>query len=221
MLHDMYATPEGFELYKPLLLPDARSFADVLEYLGEWDQFKDPPAGRVIGNETGYRRTGNEIGPFCVVAVAQPGIPSHRSIAVRATDAVIDVVTPRLVTPDDSLSFDIIEHADRNRALVILKHNYIIGYHWLAYIDPATIAAYPYTRRDERYRGICESIKEDGKDPFVKRLAGGEIEVRVIVDRGRAPDFRRTLDPNLKATVHNDGSVTRVWADGTIAREAA
>jgi len=218
---EMFSTPEGFTLHRPLLLPDARAFSDVLEYLGEWDQFKDyespsrfagtPPAPRPLGR--------NLIGPFCTIDLGQLDGPPHRSIAVRATDATIDAVRGRIVTPDDKLSFRLIGHKGTNRVLVILEHGYIIGSHYLAYIDPATLPAYPWARRDERYKAICDAIKDDGHDPFVKRLAGGEIEVRVITDRGRAPDFHRTLDPNLRALIHADGSVTRTWADGTTTHE--
>jgi hypothetical protein len=163
MFDDGYTTPEGYWLPRGLLLPDARSFSDVLEYHGEWRDFPRHPdtnaalapvAPRIIGNGgTGHYyatgsiepRRGNEIGPYCMTR----GFPwRHRSLVVRATDAVIEAVTPRIVTPDDCLSFEIILHANRDdgrepRALVILNHGYIIGSHWLAYIDPSTIPAAP------------------------------------------------------------------------------
>lgn len=145
MFNETYTTPEGFELPRRLLMPDARSFADVLEYVREWDYAtmshkpgKVPrpdllPAPRLIGR--------NVVGPFCSINLSQLGGPAHRSIAVRATDAVLDVVAPRIVTPDDHLSFKVIGHKGTGRALVILEHGYIIGGHWLAYIDPATVPA--------------------------------------------------------------------------------
>lgn len=216
---EMYQTPEGFELSRPLLLPDALSFADVLEYLGEWDRFKDhEPEPRVIGIEIGNRRKGNAIGPYCTLERVH-GV-ERRTIAVRATDATMNVLDDRIVTDDDTLSFRLIAHERSGRVLVILEHGYIIGSHYLAYIDPATIPAYPYERRDERYRAICDAIKDDGKDPFVTRQPGGDIEVRIIIDHGKYPGYRRTLDPNLRATIHADGSITRTWADGTVSEEA-
>jgi hypothetical protein len=173
---DMYTTPEGFELSRPLLLPDARSFSDVLEYLGEWKpeyshrsgrREEEPPGVRYLSTrETALGGTMgallemggmsrdtdavNEIGPYCSVDLSQLGGPRSRSMAVRATDAVLDAVRPRIVTDDDHLSFELIAHADRNRVLVILKHGHISGSHWLAYIDPDTIPAYPFAARDSR-----------------------------------------------------------------------
>lgn len=143
MTNDMHTTPEDFELARPLLMPDARDFDDVLEYVREWDYATMShtrgtvprpdlrPAPQMIER--------NEIGPYCSIRLAG----QRRSVAVVARPAVLDVVAPRIVTPGDHLSFEIIEHADRNRALVVLQHNYIIGSHWLAYIDPSTIPAAP------------------------------------------------------------------------------
>jgi hypothetical protein len=163
MLDDGYTTPEGYWLPRPLLLPDARSFSDVLEYCGEWTDFPRHPrtnaplvpvkpriidhgysSGHYYATGTESPRRGNEIGPYCTSDTRQIGGKAHRGIVVRATDAVIDVVTPRIVTPDDCLSFQVIAHGNRGReprALVILSHGYIIGSHWLAYIDPGTIPA--------------------------------------------------------------------------------
>lgn len=140
---DGYITPEGFELHRPLLLPNARTFQDLFATshrytFGEPHKFPpreikltDPPADD-------YRQA-NEVGPFCSVKARG----ARWWMDVVANDAVIAAVTPRIVTPNDALSFEIIEHADRDRALVILQHGYISGSHWLAYIDPATIPYAP------------------------------------------------------------------------------
>ena len=94
-------TPEGFTLHKPLYMPEARSFADVLDYLGEWDHAtmshhagKLPeghrrPEPRYIPEvpPEATARRGNEIGPYCSVDLSQLDGPRHRGIAVRATDA--------------------------------------------------------------------------------------------------------------------------------------
>ncbi len=145
---EMYETREGFTLARPLLLPHARNFADVLEYVAEWNYETmshrsgglpvnhNRPAPRYIGADPRER---NEVGPFCAVNMAQLGGRSHRGIAVRATDATIDAIAPRIVTPDDHLSFSLIGHKSTGRVLVIAEHGYIIGSHWLAYIDPATV----------------------------------------------------------------------------------
>lgn len=137
-----YYTPEGHYLPRPLLLPDVRDFSELLEYVSEWDfatmshlagvppQPDRRPAPVMIGD--------NEVGPYCTV---DDGVKRHRGIAVIAKQPVIDAVKNRIVTDDDHLSFKVIVHTERNRALVILDHGYIIGSHWLAYIDPTTIPA--------------------------------------------------------------------------------
>ena len=138
---DTYTTPEGFTLPRPLLLPDARSFTDVLGYVREWDHATMSHNAGVVPRPDlrpePAKIGDNEVGPFCSIRL----VDSRRSIAVRATQAVLDAVAPRIVTGDDHLSFQIIEHKGTGRALVILEHGYIIGSHWLAYIDPATIPA--------------------------------------------------------------------------------
>lgn len=138
----------------PLLLPNVQTFGELFEYVSEWDHktmshydgvISRPdlrPAPRII-DTTGsdpivprHRRDANELGPYCTV---NANGRKHRGIAVVATDAVVDAIAPRIVTPDDCLSFRIIEHEASGWALVIAQHGYIIGSHWLAYIDPATI----------------------------------------------------------------------------------
>ncbi len=140
---DGYTTPEGHYLSRPLLLPDVLDFAQVLTYLGEWDNDTMTPRAGVtprpdlvpqpskIGN--------NELGPYCTADLSQVGLAKHRAMAVHPTQAVLDVVRDRIVTDDDHLSFKIIAHRDRNRALVILEHGHILGSHWLAYIDTDTL----------------------------------------------------------------------------------
>jgi hypothetical protein len=232
MRDDGYTTPEGHWLPKPLLMPDARGFADVLEYVAEWDNEtmshrsghlpadSPRPEPRYLPETTpeasawekqAWRTTHgrNEIGPYCSVDLSQLGGPRHRSIAVRATDAVMQALAPRVVTPDDHISFNLIGHGDRGRVLVIAQHSYIIGDHWLAYIDPATVPAYPYAARDARKAEIVAALEADGHRPFRRDHPGGDIEIT-------ARDA-----PPLGAVIHADGSVTRTWADGTTALETA
>lgn len=145
---ETYTTPEGFELSRKLLLPDARSFSDVLEYVREWDSSTMSHHNGVVPRPELVPEPAkigdNKVGPFCSVQIeGADGKRGRRSIAVQARQAVLDVVEPRIVTPDDRLSFEIIEHKGTGRALVLLSHSYIIGSHWLAYIDPATIPAPP------------------------------------------------------------------------------
>jgi hypothetical protein len=178
MLDTMHKTPEGFTLPRPLLLPDARSFADVLTYAGEWDHSTMSASGKhyrpelvpaprllIPGPIVAGRERANVIGPFCSVDLSQLGGMRHRSIAVTATDAAMEAVAPRIVTPDDHLSFRVIGHAGTGRALIILQHGYIIGSHWLAYVDPATIPAYPFAERDAAKARVCAEIRAQGFEP--------------------------------------------------------
>jgi hypothetical protein len=109
----------------------------VLEYLGDWDQkTMSAYAGEIPATRPEpVIVDGNELGPFCTIEF--PG--SRRSVAVRALPATVEAIRPRIVTPDDHLSFRIVGHKGTGRALVVAEHGYIIGSHWLAYIDPATI----------------------------------------------------------------------------------
>lgn len=129
-------------LYRPVLLPDAASFEDVLEYVEERNLSTEPitherpkPAATIGENEVSF---------FCSYRVAVGGLSTamraSRTFDVRPTQAALDAVAGRIVTPDDTLSWRIVEH-DNGRALVILEHGYILGSHWLAYIDARTIPA--------------------------------------------------------------------------------
>lgn len=203
----LHETPEGFQLPRALLLPEARSFADVLGYLGEWDyetmshEKSNRPEPRYIPEitppATQHERSAwrtmhgrNEVGPFCTVDMSQIGGKAHRGIAVRATDATIEALAPRIVTPDDTLSFQLIAHKGTKRVLVIASHGYILGSHWLAYIDPSTVPAYPYQERDDRKQEICERIHAAGSTPFVRMRPGGIIELAMS---GIAPLAERAI----------------------------
>ena len=139
---ETYRTPEGAELHRPLLLPDVKDFNDLFTAVRPWDHatmshrsgvVAQPdlvPAPRMIGD--------NELGPFLSFRNV-PGHRDHSGWAVIAKDVVVDAIAPRIVTDDDRLSFAVIYHANYDRCLVIAEHGYIIGSHWLAYIDPSTI----------------------------------------------------------------------------------
>lgn len=127
---------------RAILLPDVRDFGDLLEYVAEWDhETMSGYAGKppmIAGKDLGERAIGeNVISPFTTINTP---LSKHRAIAARATDVALAAVAPRIVTPDDRLSWRVIEHVGTGRALVILEHGYIIGSHWVAYIDAATIA---------------------------------------------------------------------------------
>lgn len=140
---DTYKTPEGFELARKLLLPEVRSFSELFTVVRPWDHetmshrsgvVAHPelvPEPAMIGN--------NELGPYLSFRNGVPGHRDYSGMAVQASRIVVEAIEPRIVTDDDHLSFQVIYHKERNRCLVIAEHNYIIGSHWLAYIDPATI----------------------------------------------------------------------------------
>ena len=209
---------------RPILLPDVDTFAELLEYHGEWNHKRynhhagvrpataaELPAPRYIGEPRVSDRTGrvsgaNEIGPFCSTRNLEP---AHRSMAVRATDLVLEVVAPRIVTPDDHLSFELIGHAD-GRALVVLQHGYISGSHWLARIDPATIPAYPFTARDTAAAAVLEEIKTaTGWHPYSWPQADDSLLYgysAVQTDAG----LQRLHTPVKVARIAPDGEVERL-----------
>lgn len=138
-----------------ILMPTATSFYDVFAQATPW-QFGTPhafePTRVVMGSEAvaklyafvfgtekvvGGLRQGNELGPFCSVKARE----TRWTLDVVAADATVAAVRARIVTPADSLGFEIIEHS--RYALVIAQHNAILGGHWLAYIDPSTIPGRP------------------------------------------------------------------------------
>src|SRR4051794_10150401 len=67
---------------RTLLLPDARAFSDVLEYLGEWDRDAEPEP-RYVPEQTpeasAWERSAwhddgrNRVGPYCTVDLRQAG----------------------------------------------------------------------------------------------------------------------------------------------------
>jgi hypothetical protein len=198
---------------RPILLPDAQSFADVLEYVSEWDPTRPTPPriirhGDVPRGRQGYaaQQRGNEIGPYCSVDLSQLGGPRHRGIAVRATDATIAALRPQIVTPDDTLSFKLIGHSD-GRVLVVVQHGYIIGSHWLAFIAPETIPEYPYAARDARMAQISEGLREAGHTPFQRNLPDGAVELS-----------SRTLPKEQRAVIHADGRAELHGPEGSLIR---
>lgn len=152
--------------FHPILLPDVTDFSEVLEYLGEWDHAEmshrdglapeGRPEPRYLAADGAPARiveelaefcglpptpdgARNEVGPYCSLDLSQVGGPRHRGLAVRATDRTLEAIAPRVVTPDDHLSFKVIGHRGTECALVVCEHGQIIGSHWLAYIYPESI----------------------------------------------------------------------------------
>lgn len=189
---DAWQTPEGFILTRRLLLPDVRSFEELLTYHGEWDappSVRPRPLSRVLPGA-------NRLSPYCTVDLSQLGGPAHRSLMATPTGIVLDVLCDRIVTDADELHVSIVGHAETNRALVIVQHGQIIGSHWVAYIDPATVPAYPYAQRDERVRVVHRDLRRQGRRPVVHSQPDGTIELHTT------PLARTTI------RVHADGRLT-------------
>jgi protein-L-isoaspartate O-methyltransferase len=191
-------------LPRPLALPTG-DLADVLEYLGEWETIDGAPSTRseVRRTPTGRMLGGNEIGPYCAITLSQLGGPDHRAIAARATDATLDVLRSRIVTNNDTLHFQLVGHEQTGLVLVIARHGKILGDHWLAYVEADTLPRYPYAQRDKRVEETCQSLRDSGHTPYVRRLEDGVIEVE--------PAERGT---KLKASIDALGAVTRTWGNG-------
>ncbi len=197
-------------LPRPLALA-TRDFAEVIEYLGEWE-IVDAAARRPDAGATrtpGRMAGGNEIGPFCTIDLSQLGGPKHRAIVAAPTDATLHALRSRLVTDDDQLHFKVIGHEQTGRVLVIASHGKIIGDHWLAYVEADTLPPYPYAQRDERFKEVCQGLRDAGHTPYVRRLEGGVIEVE--------PAERGT---QIKASIDALGAVTRTWPNGRTSVEA-
>lgn len=142
---ETYTTPEGFELPRKILLPDVRTFEEVLTFVRPWDHATmshtsgNVPEPALVPDPVKIGE--NELGPFCSFR-NMPDRKAHTSAAVMATDLTVQAIAPRIVTDDDRLSFQVIYHQANDRCLVLAEHNYIIGSHWLAYIDPASVPAF-------------------------------------------------------------------------------
>jgi protein-L-isoaspartate O-methyltransferase len=184
-----------------------RDFAEVIDYLGEWDIVDGTAARRPDAGASrapaGRLLAGNEVGPYCTLDLSQLGGPAHRAIAAIPTKATLTVLRSRIVTRDDHLHFKAIGHEQTGRVLVIASHGKIIGEHWLAYVEADTLPPYPYAQRDERVEETCQSLREGGHSPYVRRLEDGVIEVEPA-ERG----------PGIKASIDALGAVTRLWGNG-------
>lgn len=214
----------------PLYMPHATTFDEILEYHGEWDlswhtstvdpEMRGPaavpvmprylpeiaPSASAHERSTWHRDGRNVIGPYCNVRGFDP---DRRSIAVRATDATMEALAARIVTPDDAISFEVIRQST-GRTLVLASHSYIIGSIWLAFVDPESVPPYPFARRDERAAGVAAALKDAGHELY----------------RHKAPEphairYSAKDAPELAATIYADGAIERSWPDGTISREPA
>lgn len=125
-----------------LRMPEARSLADVADYLGPWRTEPNPSH-----DGEPYYRGATDLGDdallvqYATVDLSQLGGPRHHAIRLAPTDATRRALRS-LVVPGQ-LSWKIIGHAHTGLALVLVQYANIIGSRWLAYVDPATIPTEP------------------------------------------------------------------------------
>lgn len=147
---DTYTTPEGFELYKPLVFPDVRDFAELFTVERAWDfetmnhrngdpQPDTPPNITRDGftRWSGYTDEIN-VGRF----LATRNLPNVPHLMVTPTQMVLDVIFDRdrlEFAFFDHVSWEAIYHERNDRVLVTASASRILATRWVAYIDPATI----------------------------------------------------------------------------------
>lgn len=149
-----YKTPEGFELYKPLIFPDVRDFSELFTFERAWDYatmnhkngYAQPDTPKNIGR--GYFETSRR-GYFHPEGDSDKTV--GRFMSTRDLDLPSLMVTPtekllRKIFDDsndfaffDHVSFEAIYHESNDRVLIVASASGIIASRWLAYINPATM----------------------------------------------------------------------------------
>lgn len=150
MRDEGFTTKDGHWLAQPVAFPDADSLDELLTVHGEWQS--PPPGERGEAHATIRARSwmadddGMEfdtpIGPYCSVRPGERGTGWAPALDVEPTEQVLDYLRERCVTigdPNASISFEIIEHKDRGRALVTAHESQIISSVWLGYIDAKSV----------------------------------------------------------------------------------
>ena len=144
MTNETYATPEGFELYRPLIFPDARDFGELFEDVFPWNYatmnhrngYPQPATPKDIERE-GFERV---VSHFC----ATRNLPKGRSLHVTPRATLLD----RIFSDSndfaffDRVSFEAIYHEKNNRVLITAQASGIIASRWLAYVDPTTVPVF-------------------------------------------------------------------------------
>lgn len=144
-MRDTYPTPEGFELHRPLLMPDARAFTDVLTIERPWDFTTMNHRSGVAGPERYPDITRKDfektVSRFCSVR-HMPDRPDRMAYVVTPTDAVLDLVfslNPEPFAFFDTVSWEAIYHRENDRVLILGSASRIIASRYVAYVDPATV----------------------------------------------------------------------------------
>lgn len=139
-MSESFTTPEGFELPKPLLLPEVRDFAELFEYLREWDHAT--MTGNPIVSNPELVPKGVLAGNVVFGPLLSAKLPAgQRTMAIRPTSATVAALDG--AWSDGRVSFELIYHRNNNRILVLAKENQMIRSHYLAYIGLGTIPEGP------------------------------------------------------------------------------
>lgn len=135
-MRDTYTTPEGFELHRPLLLPDVRDFTEVLTVERPWDfatmnhrnGYPQAETPKEITRE-GFDRT---VSRFC--STRNMDRPHFQ---VTPTDRVLELIyslDPEHFAFFDTVSFEAIYHPANERVLILGSASQIIASRYLAYV---------------------------------------------------------------------------------------
>lgn len=127
----------------PLLFPRVTHWDQIF---ATWtpDKSASPPPYLVQGLpvEVGRSRRDMEIGPYLVLDLHQVGGRSHTGLWVRAHDEVCRALIERTVCfRGETISYQVIVWSPE-KTLVTAQHDQIIGHHWLAVIQSATVPGY-------------------------------------------------------------------------------
>ena len=141
---ETYTTPEGFELAKPLLLPDVHDLGELVTVVRPWDYATMSHRGGVVPRPDLVPEPvdvdGSHLGPY--MSIRRDGRTS--GYAVVPTDTLVEALRGQLITWDgdpERLGLKVIEHKERGRALVVVEYSRIIGSRWVAYVRTDTLPA--------------------------------------------------------------------------------
>jgi hypothetical protein len=146
-MQDEYVTPEGFRLYRPLLLPDARRFDEVLTAEKAWDfatmnhrnGHAQPETPAVLRREHPNLRDWKIIDRFCSVEA-----PGRHHLQVTPTQQVVDLIWAE---ETESLTFAFFErvgfkaiyHERNDRVLILASASNVSNSRYLAYVSLGSV----------------------------------------------------------------------------------
>lgn len=144
---DTYKTPEGFDLPKPLVFPDVRSFGELFTVDRVWDF-------ATMNHRNGYPQ------PDTPEDLRRPApLDDHkivgRFLSARRLEGVPNLmVTPKPLLLDkvwqdesegldfaffDRIGWEAIYHEANDRVLIVASASSIIASRWIAYVTPESV----------------------------------------------------------------------------------